>query len=74
MYGARGAVTRLAVRLALGADSGRVVRLVVGEDAQRIVLGVLIGVPGVSIARRTVSGWLTSLRLVAARRCAAGRD
>lgn len=33
----------LAVRLALGADPGRVVRLVVGEGAQLIVLGVLIG-------------------------------
>jgi hypothetical protein len=29
------------VRLALGADPGRVVHLLVGEDAQRIVLGVL---------------------------------
>jgi putative ABC transport system permease protein len=49
------------VRLALGADSGRVVRLVVGEDAQRIVLGVLIGAPDVSIASGLIRGALAGV-------------
>ena len=44
------AVTRrrheMAVRLALGADHGRVLRLVVGEGAGLVGLGVLIGLPG----------------------------
>ncbi len=46
-----GSVTRrrheLAVRLALGAEHGRVVRLVIGEGALLVALGVLIGVPGI---------------------------
>jgi putative ABC transport system permease protein len=46
-----GSVTRrrheLAVRLALGADHGRVVRLVIGEGALLVAIGVLIGVPGI---------------------------
>jgi putative ABC transport system permease protein len=46
-----GSVTRrrheLAVRLALGADHGRVVRLVIGEGALLVALGVLIGIPGI---------------------------
>ena len=46
-----GSVTRrrheLAVRLALGAEHGRVVRLVIGEGALLVAIGVLIGVPGI---------------------------
>jgi ABC-type antimicrobial peptide transport system permease subunit len=46
------------VRLALGADHGRVVRLVVGEGAQLIVLGVLIGAPGIYGASGLIRGVL----------------
>jgi len=60
-----GSVTRrrheLAVRLALGADPGRVVRLVVGEGAQLIVLGVLIGAPGIYVASRLIRGVLVGV-------------
>ncbi|HEY7192476.1 MAG TPA: ADOP family duplicated permease [Gemmatimonadales bacterium] len=60
-----GSVTRrrheLAVRLALGADPGRVVRLVVGEGAQLIVLGVLIGAPGIYIASGLIRGVLVGV-------------
>lgn len=55
LYGVvSGSVTRrrheLAVRLALGADHGRVLRLVVGEGARLVLIGMLIGVPGVYFA------------------------
>jgi putative ABC transport system permease protein len=60
-----GSVTRrrheLAVRLALGADPGRVVRLVVGEGAQLIVLGVLIGAPGIYVASGLIRGVLVGV-------------
>ena len=46
-----GAVARrrgeLAVRLALGATHERVIRLVVGEGTRLVVLGLLIGIPGI---------------------------
>jgi putative ABC transport system permease protein len=49
-----GSVTRrrheLALRLALGADYGRVLRLVVGEGAALVGLGMLIGIPGIYVA------------------------
>jgi ABC-type antimicrobial peptide transport system permease subunit len=60
-----GSVTRrrheLAVRLALGADHGRVVRLVVGEGAQLIVLGVLIGAPRIYVASGLIRGVLVGV-------------
>jgi putative ABC transport system permease protein len=49
-----GSVTRrrheLALRLALGADYGRVLRLVVAEGAALVGLGMLIGIPGIYLA------------------------
>jgi len=49
-----GSVTRrrheFAVRLALGADHGRVLRLVVGDGARLVAAGLLIGAPGVYLA------------------------
>jgi putative ABC transport system permease protein len=60
-----GAVSRrhheLAVRLALGADHGNVLRLVVREGATLLVLGLLVGVPGVWVAGRLLRGALVGV-------------
>jgi putative ABC transport system permease protein len=60
-----GSVTRrrheLAVRLALGADHRRVLRLVVSEGAMLVTIGVLIGMPGIYIAGRTIRGVLVGV-------------
>jgi ABC-type antimicrobial peptide transport system permease subunit len=40
----------LALRLAVGADYGRLMRLVLGEGAVLVAIGVLIGAPGIYIA------------------------
>ena len=57
-----GSVTRrrheLAVRLALGADHRRVVRLVIREGAALVLLGVVLGAPGIYLAERLVRGVL----------------
>jgi putative ABC transport system permease protein len=55
LYGVvSGSVTRrrheLAVRLALGADPGRVVRLMLKEGAVLVMMGLAIGAPGIYIA------------------------
>jgi putative ABC transport system permease protein len=51
----------MAVRLALGADHGRVLRLVLGEGARLILLGVVIGVPGTYFAGRAIRGALVGV-------------
>jgi putative ABC transport system permease protein len=51
----------MAVRLALGADHGRVLRLVLGEGALLVVIGVLIGVPGIYAAGRLIRGVLVGI-------------
>lgn len=51
----------IAVRLALGADHGRVLRLVLGEGARLILVGVLIGVPATWFAGRAISGVLVGV-------------
>jgi putative ABC transport system permease protein len=60
-----GSVTRrrheLAVRLALGADHGRVLRLVLKEGALLVMAGLLIGAPGVYIANRMIRGLLVGV-------------
>ena len=60
-----GAVTRrrheFAVRLALGADHPRVLRLVVGEGAQLLLVGLLIGAPGVYLAGGLLRGMLVGI-------------
>jgi len=48
----------LAVRLALGATHGRVIRLVVGEGARLLLLGLVIGLPGVYLAGEALKGFL----------------
>ena len=57
-----GAVTRrrheLALRLAIGADYGLVLRLVLTEGAALVMMGVLIGVPGVYAAASLICGVL----------------
>jgi putative ABC transport system permease protein len=59
------AVTRrrheLAVRIALGADHGRVLRLVLGDGGRLILWGVLIGVPGTWLAGRAISSALVGI-------------
>ena len=66
LYGVvAGAVTRrrheLAVRLALGADHGGVLRLVVGEGARLVLLGLLVGLPGIYLASRLIGGVLVGV-------------
>ena len=60
-----GAVTRrrheLAVRMALGADHGRVLRLVLKEGAVLVMLGLLIGAPGIYIAGGLIRGVLVGV-------------
>ena len=60
-----GSVTRrrheLAVRLALGADHGRVLRLVLREGAALVLMGVLIGAPGIYIAGGLIRGVLVGV-------------
>jgi predicted lysophospholipase L1 biosynthesis ABC-type transport system permease subunit len=51
----------MAVRLALGADHGRVLRLVLGEGAVLAGSGVLIGIPGIYIAGRLMRGVLVGI-------------
>jgi len=51
----------LAVRMALGADHGRVLRLVLGEGALLVGLGVLIGLPGVYAAGGLIRGVLVGV-------------
>jgi putative ABC transport system permease protein len=60
-----GAVSRrrheLAVRLALGAGHGQILRLVVREGAVLILLGVVVGLPGIYLAGRAIAGALVGV-------------
>ena len=60
-----GSVTRrrheLALRLALGADHGRVLRHVLREGAVLIVLGLLLGAPGVYLGGRVIRSVLVGV-------------
>jgi putative ABC transport system permease protein len=51
----------LALRLALGADHGRVLRLVLGEGTRLVGIGVLIGVPGIYVAGGLLRGVLVGV-------------
>ena len=51
----------MAVRMALGADHGRVLRLVLGEGALLAGIGVLIGIPGIYGAGRVIRGVLVGV-------------
>lgn len=66
LYGVvSGSVTRrrheLAVRLALGADHGRVIRLVLREGVLLIALGLLVGVPGIYFSGQAIRGMLVGV-------------
>jgi putative ABC transport system permease protein len=60
-----GAVVRrrheIGVRLALGAERGRVVRLLLRDGLALIALGVLLGVPGVYLAGRLLRGLVVGI-------------
>ena len=60
-----GAVTRraheFAVRLALGADHGRVLRMVLGDGARLVAIGLLLGAPGIYFAGRVIRGVLVGV-------------
>jgi predicted permease len=51
-------IPELGVRLALGADRGRIVRLVVGDVLRRVVLGLALGVGASLLATRGLRGML----------------
>ena len=51
----------LAIRLALGADYGRVLGLVLRESARLIVSGMLIGIPGIWFAGKALRGLLVGV-------------
>jgi putative ABC transport system permease protein len=51
----------IAVRLALGADHGRVLRQVLGEGALLVGIGVLIGAPGIYATGRLIRGVLVGI-------------
>ena len=48
----------LALRLALGATHRRVIRIVVGEGIRLVVIGALVGVPGVYLVGQALRGLL----------------
>ncbi len=48
----------LAIRLALGADHRRILQLVLKEGALLVVVGLLIGAPGIYVANRLIRGLL----------------
>ncbi|RPI52600.1 MAG: FtsX-like permease family protein, partial [Acidobacteria bacterium] len=60
-----GSVTRrrheLAVRLALGADHDRVLRLVLKEGALLVMMGLVIGAPGIYLAGSVIRGVLVGV-------------
>ncbi len=51
----------MAVRLALGADHGRVLRQVVSEGALLVGIGVLVRTPGIYLAGRVIRGVLVGI-------------
>src|SRR5262249_42215216 len=66
LYGVvSGSVTRrqheLALRLAVGADHGGLLRLVLGEGAALVVIGALIGAPGIYVAGQLMRGALVGV-------------
>jgi putative ABC transport system permease protein len=60
-----GSVTRrrheLALRLAVGADHGRLLRMVIGEGAALVALGVVIGAPCIYLAGNLIRGVLVGV-------------
>ena len=60
-----GSVTRrrheLAVRIAIGADHSRALRLVLKEGAILVIAGLLIGAPGIYIAKNLIRGLLVGV-------------
>ncbi len=51
------------MRLALGADHSRVLRLVLKKSALVVMVGLLIGAPGIYIAQGLVRGLLVGVSL-----------
>jgi ABC-type antimicrobial peptide transport system permease subunit len=49
------------VRLALGADHGRVMRMVLGDGARLVTIGLLLGAPGIYVAGRLIRGVLVGV-------------
>lgn len=53
--------TELGIRMALGADAGRVLRMVLKDGLALVGLGLLVGIPGVWVAGRLLRGVLVGV-------------
>ncbi|MBW3555129.1 MAG: ADOP family duplicated permease, partial [Gemmatimonadetes bacterium] len=53
--------TELGIRMALGADAGRVLRMVLADGLALVGIGLLVGVPGVWMAGRLLRGVLVGV-------------
>ena len=50
-----------AVRMALGADQGRVLQLVLGDGARLVLIGLLVAVPGIYLGGKAIRGVLVGV-------------
>lgn len=52
----------IGVRMALGADRGRITRMVIGESVRLVVFGVAVGIPVAMLASRLIASQLFGLK------------
>jgi putative ABC transport system permease protein len=57
-YAVRQSIAEIGIRMALGAEAGRILRLVVGQGARLTVLGLVLGIVGALLLSRFVASLL----------------
>jgi putative ABC transport system permease protein len=57
-YAVRQSIAEIGIRMALGAEGGRILRLVVGQGARLTVLGLVLGIVGAPLLSRFVASLL----------------